>query len=147
MYKVDRLYHFGKMTRINLVDPRELANAHVFAEWREIKMIPKALARSLRTQSPDVVLKKIPMNFTLNKGHVTFFYDKGAYLRRRYELLTAELERRGYKYNKEAKFDPDGVMNQDIWNGDYEPTPEAYCVIRERIAEKIALKPEWYKFS
>jgi deoxyribonuclease (pyrimidine dimer) len=135
------------MTRINLVDPRELANAHVFAEWREIKMIPKALARSLRTQSPDVVLKKIPMNFTLNKGHVTFFYDKGAYLRRRYELLTAELERRGYKYNKEAKFDPDGVMNQDIWNGDYEPTPEAYCVIRERIAEKIALKPEWYKFS
>ena len=134
------------MTRINLVPPSELANQHLFAEWREIKMIPKALARSLRTQSTDKVLKKIPRNFTLNTGHVCFFYDKGAYLRHRYVELTAELEKRGYKFNKEAEFDPEGTMNADPWNGNYEPTGEAYAIIRQRIAEKLAMKPEFYKF-
>jgi deoxyribonuclease (pyrimidine dimer) len=134
------------MTRINLIPPSELANQHAFAEWREIKMIPKALARSLRTQSTDKVLKKIPRNFTLNTGHVCFFYDKGAYLRHRYEELTTELEKRGYKINKEAEFDPDDTMNVAPWNGDYEPTDEAYTIIRQRIAEKIAIKPTWYTF-
>jgi deoxyribonuclease (pyrimidine dimer) len=109
-------------------------------------MIPKALARSLRTQSEEKVLKKIPTNFTLNTGHVCFFYDKGGYLRRRYEELTAELERRGYKIDRAAKFDPDGVMTAAPWNGDYEPTEEAYAIIRQRIAEKISMKPDWYIF-
>ena len=97
------------MTRINLVSPSELANEHVFAEWREIKMVPKALARSLRTQSSDKVAKKIPKKFTLNAGHVLFFYDKGSYLRKRYQELTEELEKRGYNFNRDAEFDPDGV--------------------------------------
>jgi deoxyribonuclease (pyrimidine dimer) len=135
------------MTRINLVNPSELANQHVFAEWREIKMVPKALARSLRTQSVEKVTKKIPAKFTLNTGHVCFFYDKGAYLRRRYELLTSELEIRGYKFDRKAKFDPDGVMSASPWDGEYEPTEEAYVIIRQRIAEKIAMKPGWYKFT
>jgi deoxyribonuclease (pyrimidine dimer) len=134
------------MTRINLVPPSELANQHLFAEWREIKMISKALARSLRTQSIDKVLKKIPRNFTLNTGHVCFFYDKGAYLQRRYDELTVELEKRGYKINKDAKLDPDGIMSAAPWNGDYEPTEDAYAIIRQRIAEKLAMKPTWYIF-
>ncbi|AGE53512.1 endonuclease V [Acanthocystis turfacea Chlorella virus GM0701.1] len=33
-----------------------------------MKMVPKALARSLRTQSVDKVAKKIPAKFTLNTG-------------------------------------------------------------------------------
>jgi len=135
------------MTRVNLVDPSELANQHLFAEWREIKMIPKALARSLRTQPIDKIMMKIPKRFTLNTGHVTFFYDKGEYLRKRYELLTAELQLRGYKFNTESKFDPDGIMTGAPWNGDYIPDDEAFMIIRERIAEKIAQKPLFYKFG
>ncbi|AGE55633.1 endonuclease V [Acanthocystis turfacea Chlorella virus MN0810.1] len=134
------------MTRINLVPVTELANQHIFAEWREIKMVPKALARSLRTQSADKVAKKIPAKFTLNTGHVLFFYDKGAYLRKRYAELTAELVRRGFKFNADAPLDPEGTMDSAPWNNDYEPTDEALVVIRQRIAEKIAMKPEWYKF-
>lgn len=134
------------MTRINLVPVQELSNQHCFSEWREIKMIPKALARSLKTQSREKVEKKIPKKFTLNTGHVLFFYDKGAYLKNRYEELTQELLRRNFKINTDAQFDPDGVMEQSPWNGDYTPDDEALAIIRERIAQKIAMKPDWYKF-
>lgn len=109
-------------------------------------MIPKALARSLKTQSREKVEKKIPKKFTLNTGHVLFFYDKGAYLKNRYEELTQELLRRNFKINTDAQFDPDGVMEQSPWNGDYTPDDEALAIIRERIAQKIAMKPDWYKF-
>ena len=134
------------MTRINMVPVSELANQHLLAEWREMKMVPKALARSLRTQSVDKVAKKIPSKFTLNTGHVLFFYDKGAYLHKRYAELTAELVRRGFKINVNAPLDPEGTMDAAPWNKDYEPTEEALAIIRQRIAEKIAMKPEWYRF-
>ena len=134
------------MTRVNLIDPSELANQHLFAEFRELKMIPKALARSLKTQSVDKILKKIPKEFTLNTGHVLFFYDKGEYLRRRYEQLTEELIARGYNINRDAKFDPDDIMFDPQWNGDYKPDERAFAIIRERIAEKISQKPSFYKW-
>ena len=135
------------MTRVNLVPVGELANQHAMAEWRELKMIPKALARSLKTQSHEKILKKIPKEFTLNTGHVMFFYDKGEYLRRRYEQLTEELVTRGYNINRDAKFDPDDVMfSSPYWNGDYTPDERALAIIRERIAEKIALKPTFYRW-
>jgi deoxyribonuclease (pyrimidine dimer) len=138
---------FLKMTRVNLVDPAELANQHLFAEFRELKMIPKALARSLKTQSVDKILKKIPNEFTLNTGHVLFFYDKGEYLRKRYELLKEELIVRGYNFNQDSKFDPDDVMFDPQWNGDYKPDERAFAIIRERIAEKIALRPNFYTWT
>lgn len=37
------------MTRVNLVPVTELADQHLFAEFRELKMVPKSLARSLRS--------------------------------------------------------------------------------------------------
>lgn len=134
------------MTRVNLVPVGELANQHAFAEWREIRHIPKSLARSLNTQSIEKILKKIPKEFTLNTGHVLFFYDKGAYLRKRYEQLTEELIARGYNINRDAKFDPDDIMFDPQWNGDYKPDERAFTIIRERIAEKIALRPKFYKW-
>lgn len=137
---------FLKMTRVNLVDPAELANQHAFAEWREIRHIPKALARSLKTQSVEKILKKIPKEFCLNSGHVLFFYDKGEYLRKRYDQLTEELITRGYNINRDAKFDPDDVMYSPDWNGDYKPDERAIAIIRERIAEKIMQKPDFYKW-
>ena len=63
------------MTRINMVNVKELTDQHLFAEFREIKMVPKALARSLdairkKTNSePNVMAKllaSIPIAFTLN---------------------------------------------------------------------------------
>ena len=159
------------MTRINLVPVQELTDQHLFAEFREIKMVPKSLNRSLLaawnrcsaslnlnenayTGQTDVaiarkaveqVYENIPPSFTLGKGHVSFFYDKGSFLDNRYEEIRRELDKRGVPYNVSSRFDPDGHMDHAPWNGDYTPTPEALAIIRARIAEKIAMKPHWYR--
>lgn len=136
------------MTRINLVEPSELSDQHLFAEFREIKMVPKALARSLKARGLSGVICSVPSEFTLNKGHVTFFYDKGEYLRSRYDKLKEELELRQINYNKLSQFDPDNVygLHPEL-NRDYNPTSAALKIIRERIAQKIAMKPDWYRFG
>lgn len=135
------------MTRINLVPPQELMDQHLFAEFREIKMVPKSLARSIAARGVQGVLERIPSAFTLNTGHVSFFYDKGAYLVERYALLRLELERRGINFNRESELDPDGTMLATPWCGHYTATPEALHIIRTLIAEKIALKPHWYRYE
>lgn len=137
------------MTRINLVPPEELMDQHLFAEFREIKMVPKSLRRSIAARGRDDVLRKVPAAYTLDTGHVSFFYDKGEYLRKRYEALKTELERRGINFNRDSLLDPDGVFNalERNFNQDYDPTPEALAIIRTRIAEKIALKPHWYRYE
>jgi deoxyribonuclease (pyrimidine dimer) len=136
-----------KMTRLNLVPPEELADQHLFAEFREIKMVPRSLVRSLHSRGLDGVVKMVPLEFTLNKGHVSFFYDKGIYLMRRVGLLRQACLDRGFKILP---------TSSDVWDvyhhfpslcQDYVPTPEAFAIIRERIAQRIALKPEWYRWS
>lgn len=135
------------MTRINLVPPSELMDQHLFAEFREIKMVPKSLARSIAARGVQGVLERIPARFTLNTGHVSFFYDKGAYLLERYGLLRLELDRRGINYNRESMFDPDGTMLSEHWCKHWEPDEDALAIIRQRIAEKIQLKPHWYRYE
>ena len=80
------------MTRVNLVDPRQLADQHLIAEYREIFMIGSALQRSLGSK---VSVTDILKNFTSNTGHIKFFYDKGEYLSKLYDCLIEEMKRRG----------------------------------------------------
>ena len=145
------------MTRINLIPPQALTDQHCFAEWREIKMIPRALNRSLKAIKAsadmgnyDRLLDKIPLDFTLNKGHVMFFYNKGEYLLKRYTLLTESLMRRGFNINPQTPLDPEGVYDSlpkfYFWQ-DYEPTPEALKIIRERLHESFWKQPQWYRYS
>lgn len=130
------------MTRINLVSPEELSDQHLMAEYREMPMVPAALRRSLRTKSVDAVLASIPENFTLNTGHVRFFYDKLYYLNVRYHQLVLALSQRGYNLQWEGRFKLDGFP--EVFYGDWEPTSRDFDIIRERIASKIAMKPNWY---
>lgn len=130
------------MTRINLVDPGELSDQHLMAEYREMPMVPAALRRSLRTKSVDEVLKSIPKDFTLNTGHVRFFYDKLYYLNVRYHQLVMMLSYRGYTLHWEGRLKLDGIP--EVFYGDYQPTSRDFDIIRERIASKIAMKPHWY---
>jgi len=132
------------MTRINLVHPSELTDQHLFAEFREIKMVPKALARSLKSKTKQEVLNNIPKEFTLGTGHVMFFYDKGLYLKNRYEQIKTELDHRGINYNKESEFDPEGTQSE-VFSMDYTPDSKALSLIRQRIAFRISEKPHWYK--
>lgn len=152
------------MTRINLVHPTELTDQHLMAESREIKMVDRALTRSLKAswqkrydihedsdraakEAVADVINRIPRKFTLNTGHVMFFYDKGAYLRKRLDDIMEELEYRGYERTGGADFDVNGIFTTyPELNGDYTPTEEALALVRSRIGYRVSEKPQWYRY-
>ena len=136
------------MTRINLVPVQDLADQHLFAEWREIKMVPAALRRSLKTRNIGDILAGIPKRYTLNKGHVTFFFNKMLFLYDRYCELTEELDDRGYKL---TYHDLHFIFFRDIpevfRTQNWEPNEDDKKVNIERILLRISEKPDWYKFQ
>ncbi len=48
------------MTRINLVQPDELSNQHLVAEYREIFMVGSALQRSLKSPNWNKTKQTLP---------------------------------------------------------------------------------------
>ena len=131
------------MTRINIVPVEELMDQHLIAEYREITMIPGSLNRTLSSKK-GLDYKKISDVYTLNTGHVYFFYDKGEYLYKRYNTLIVEMKKRGFKPDMSRKFPVDIFKDNDLLL-DWTPTAFEYLIIRKRIQEKINMKPEWYK--
>lgn len=131
------------MTRVNAdIPPKELHRRHLIAEYREITMVPAALTRSLRTRSADTILREIPKQFTLNKGHVKFFFDKMAFLERRFLALCDEMESRGYKCDRARG--KAFYFIQEQWNRDWVAREEDNNLVRERIALRISQKPHLY---
>lgn len=136
------------MTRINLIDPRNLADQHAMAEWREIKMVPAALRRSLRTRKVSAILANIPARYTLNTGHVTFFYPRMKFLTARYKLLTDELLTRNYDISdKSGDFTPflhdlPYAFNSTEWC----PDKGEIAINVERILLRLSEKPLFYKY-
>lgn len=118
------------MTRINLgIPPESLHHKHLTAEYREIGRIGSlVLARLDNGQS----FNDIPPKFTLGKGHVKFFFDKGKYIHKRFEALKREMIRRGYKANLDFR----NTWPQELYN-DYEPTPEDIEIVERRIADRM----------
>tara|TARA_B100000686_G_scaffold354957_1_gene468493 strand:+ start:1704 stop:2114 length:411 start_codon:yes stop_codon:yes gene_type:complete len=131
------------MTRINIISVEELMDQHLIAEYREITMIPASLLRTLSSKK-GLDYNKIPKEFTLNRGHVYFFYDKGLYLSKRYNLLKNEMIKRGFRPDKSRRFPKDIFKDNGLYN-DWEPKANEYIIIKKRIKEKINLKPQWYK--
>ena len=131
------------MTRIDIINPSELTDQHLVAEYRELFMVGSSLQRSLKSPNWDV--NNIPKKFTLNKGHVMFFYDKGKYLSKRYDDLRLEMKNRGMKPDETRVFKreqwPDELYN------DWTPTVEDQNIIRKRIEERILQKPNWYRVT
>lgn len=139
------------MTRINLIDPKMLADQHLFAEWREIKHIPAALDRRLQTHSFAATKAIIPAKFTLNTGHITFFMDKMDYLASRYMELTEELDRRKVVEYSEASlqnfYDWLTLMPDEAFKSNWKPDALAIKTIVERITLRLSDKPEWYRYE
>lgn len=126
------------MTRINLVPVEELADQHLMAEYREL---PRMAAFATKTVKK---LSDIPKKFTLNAGHMTFFLNKGTYLEERHKEIVDELKRRGYKLSIEEPFEMNRRFRQD---DTWEPTVEEIETSRERIREKLEMKPSFYRWS
>lgn len=83
------------MTRINVgVDPDELPSKLLMAEFYEMIRIPNAII-SMRVD----LSVPIPLEFTLGKGHVRFFYNKIKYLHERYSEIYVEAKSRGFLVN------------------------------------------------
>ena len=131
------------MTRINIINVSELTDQHLIAEYREITMVPAALNRTINSRN-GLDINKIPKEFTLNKGHVTFFYDKGKYLFKRYNLLINEMKKRGFNPNKNRLFPTKIFIDNHLFH-DWEPKLKDLKTIRSRILLKIQQKPNWYR--
>ena len=133
------------MTRINIIPTEELADQHLVAEYREMFMVGSALQRSIKSPNWEKNKKTWPETFTLNTGHVKFFYNKGEYLHKRYDELVSEMKRRGMKP------DPTRVFKREQWPDelylDWEPTETEQLIVRQRIQERIAVKPDWYRWT
>ena len=133
------------MTRINLIKPSELSDQHLIAEYREIFMVGSSLQRSINSGSWERTKENLPKEFTLNIGHVKFFYNKGKYLHKRYLDLINEMKSRGMKP------DPKRIFKKEQWPNDlykdWEPKDKDLELIRKRIEEKINQKPHWYKWT
>ena len=131
------------MTRINIISPSELTDQHLIAEYREIFMVAGSLKRTLISKN-GYLQSKVPKEYTLNSGHVYFFYNKGKYLNKRYNLIIKEMKLRGFNPDMKRKFPKDIFINNNLYN-DWSPNQNDIKIIRQRISEKIALKPNWYR--
>ena len=132
------------MTRINIIPPSELTDQHLIAEYREITMVPGSLKRTLKSKS-GFRQSRVSKRYTLNAGHVYFFYDKGLYLNKRYDELVEEMKLRGFNPDPNRKF-PREVFPSELYN-DWMPTLEEQKVVKQRIEEKIKMKPNWYRHT
>lgn len=150
------------MTRINLVKVEDLADQHLFAEWREIKMIPAKVkklwaasvnaAHSTGTRVSTTIFQEkymstIPEKYTMSTGHVRFFYDKMLFLSDRYKLLTEELHKREFKiaeHDARALFF-DG-MSFHTRTREWTPTPSEVLINIDRISTRLKERPTWYKY-
>lgn len=132
------------MTRLNLIDPVALTNKHLVAEYKELTQVIYPMQRAATKGTNNV---DIPVAFTLNAGHVKFFYNKGLYLHKRLIALKDEMSAR------EIRVDIEGFQNRlrkiresfpKEWYNDWQPTAVDYKIIIYRIAKRIIQKPESY---
>lgn len=126
------------MTRINLVDPSQLTDKHLLAEYKEItRPFNKVIKRIENGTMGDVV---IPETYCLGTGHETFFFNKLMFLMLRYYRLRDELIHRGVNIDMQ-KFllIRRGLFNSlsdtPYWN-DYNPTPEEIYLNMARLCVK-----------
>ena len=131
------------MTRINIINPLELYDQHLIAEYREILMVASSLKRTLVSKG-GYKESKVPNRFSLNYGHVYFFYNIGLSLHKRYDSIICEMKKRGFKPEPDRKF-PENIFKDNGLYNDWAPKEDDYKIIRQRIKEKIILKPEWYR--
>jgi len=132
------------MTRINLITPVSLTDAHLIAEIKEINQLSGSFRKSLYSKN-GIDVSMIPASYTLNKGHVKFFYNKGKYLEKRFNLLVREARQRGFKIK--AEFNNEWLKNNrlDLYN-DWASSYSDELIVLERIKLRISQNPDFYRY-
>ncbi len=130
------------MTRINLIHPEYLTNRHLVAEYTEIRHVPQALLRSSKSKMFNVLT--FPEEFTLNKGHVRFFYPYGKYMEDRFYKIQKELIKRGFNLSPDKMiYDVTPWASLNLM-GDWKPSTRDLKIVCDRIMFRISQKPHLY---
>jgi deoxyribonuclease (pyrimidine dimer) len=128
------------MTRINLIDPRELTDQHLIAEYRELPRIFWAVRGKL-IENKEI---KIWNKYKMWTWHVIFFYDKLWFLEKRYYLIVNECKKRWFN----IKFDTLDLSDiPSNFKNNYTPTKEDIEISSWRIQEKLDQKKWFYKMN
>lgn len=117
------------------IDPKNLTDEHLFAESRELKMIP-SLFKRIGMGS----LSKAPKRFKLGDGHMLFLTYKPTYTLRRYKMVLEECVRRGMHVQDEScRWEIYGALG-----GDFEETDRERKMLIDRISEHVINSPKEY---
>jgi deoxyribonuclease (pyrimidine dimer) len=128
--------------RINVINPKHLADQHLVAEYREMKMSTKYYVRSAKTKH-GIDKSKIGKRYTLNQGHAYMWYDKFAYIEKRFQLVCKEMISRGFTCNYN-EIDYTGIPKSAF--GDFTPTQADVKINLDRVLLRLDKQPKWYKF-
>ncbi|MBS3108094.1 endonuclease V [Candidatus Woesearchaeota archaeon] len=123
------------MVRINLINPKKLADQHLIAEYNEILMLLGYIRKHPR-------LKDIPNDFHLGKGHMLFFKNKLGYIKNRFESVKKEMQRRNFHASKNLNLSKFSINHLKNWK----PKIIDIKLIKKRIRYKIKLKPGYYRY-
>ena len=133
------------MTRINLVPVTELSDQHLMAEYRELPMVARALERTLKLKA-SFNFKRVSQTYTLNAGHVYFFYNKATFLSERWQLLIKELRARNFDIHP-TKRNTQWLVFESIPQIQWKPTSDEIEISRARIRERLIQRPGWYRWT
>ncbi|MBU0906936.1 MAG: pyrimidine dimer DNA glycosylase/endonuclease V [Nanoarchaeota archaeon] len=123
------------MVRINLINPKKLADQHLVAEYLEVLMLLGYVRKN-----PSI--EAIPKNYCLGRGHVKFFKNKLLYLKNRHNLIKSEMSSRGFATNKSISLKN---FKKELKN-DWKPKKQDYETIKSRLRFKINKKPNYYRY-
>ena len=125
------------MTRINLVEPHQLTDKHLMAEYRELPRIFTAVLK-LQAQGKTPADVDIPEHYVLGTGHMKFFYNKIKWLIDRYSNLFQELNSRGFKLDRELYSNVyDSALDIALqWCTSYNPKPEDIYLNMVRLCKR-----------
>lgn len=133
------------MTRINTIKPSDLLDQHLIAEWRELPRIPN----SITLGRAKIDLNKIPTQYKLGTGHVTFFYNKLLYLQKRHIMICEEMDRRGINRDKSITVDLsslDPILKACLCK-DWQPSQRDHQINVERLQERFDLRKRAYHMT
>jgi deoxyribonuclease (pyrimidine dimer) len=122
------------MTRINTIEPADLLDQHLMAEYRELPRAVKG-ARKLSHR------ERLEINsFRLGAGHVKWFFPLGGWLVKRHALIKAELQARGYNLAPQPTLIP-----KEGCSGTWSPSPWDHRLLLSRLQSKLDAKPSFYR--
>lgn len=122
--------------RINCgIDPKTLSDEHLFAEQRELKMLP-----SYFRDHGFSSYGRVPNHFKLGEGYILFFAYRPKYTLDRYNKVFEECIERGYNIQYEGwRWNVYGEDNRFL---DFKEDDVCTRALIERISQKTSTSPK-----